>query len=119
LYNFLLKSVALNGLDPVMDLDWDPEPESEPEQEPKLFHIRNRNSNKSISSTTLININAYCDRTAQCQQQRGMANLKLIGLRLKSVKNIQKITQAVKMVSSPETDSTLSFFSSAVRSKTE
>jgi F0F1-type ATP synthase gamma subunit len=29
-----------------------------------------------------------------------MANLKLIGLRLKSVKNIQKITQAVKMVSS-------------------
>jgi len=37
--------------------------------------------------------------TAQCQQQRGMANLKIIGLRLKSVKNIQKITQAVKMVS--------------------
>jgi len=37
--------------------------------------------------------------TAQCQQQRGMANLKLIGMRLKSVKNIQKITQSMKMVS--------------------
>merc|ERR1712241_59353 len=40
---------------------------------------------------------------AQCanvyQQQRGMANLKLIGLRLKSVTNIQKITQSMKMVS--------------------
>merc|ERR1712197_237668 len=37
--------------------------------------------------------------TSQCQQQRGMANLKLIGLRLKSVTNIQKITQSMKMVS--------------------
>ena len=37
--------------------------------------------------------------TLQCQQQRGMANLKIIGLRLKSVKNIQKITQSMKMVS--------------------
>jgi len=37
--------------------------------------------------------------SAQCQQQRGMANLKLIGMRLKSVKNIQKITQSMKMVS--------------------
>merc|ERR1712045_791552 len=40
---------------------------------------------------------------AQCanvyQQQRGMANLKAIALRLKSVKNIQKITQSMKMVS--------------------
>jgi len=36
---------------------------------------------------------------SQCQQQRGMANLKLIGMRLKSVKNIQKITQSMKMVS--------------------
>jgi F-type H+-transporting ATPase subunit gamma len=33
------------------------------------------------------------------QQQRGMANLKIIQLRLKSVKNIQKITQSMKMVS--------------------
>jgi len=32
-------------------------------------------------------------------QQRGMANLKIISLRLKSVKNIQKITQSMKMVS--------------------
>merc|ERR1711914_1561 len=37
--------------------------------------------------------------TTQCQQQRGMANLKAIGLRLKSVTNIQKITQSMKMVS--------------------
>ena len=41
---------------------------------------------------------------AQCpgafqQQQRGMATLKIIALRLKSVKNIQKITQSMKMVS--------------------
>lgn len=35
----------------------------------------------------------------QCQQQRGMANLKIIGMRLKSVRNIQKITQSMKMVS--------------------
>lgn len=33
------------------------------------------------------------------QQQRGMATLKIIALRLKSVKNIQKITQSMKMVS--------------------
>jgi len=35
----------------------------------------------------------------QVQQQRGMANLKIIATRLKSVKNIQKITQSMKMVS--------------------
>lgn len=36
---------------------------------------------------------------AQAQQQRGMATLKHISMRLKSVKNIQKITQSMKMVS--------------------
>lgn len=36
---------------------------------------------------------------AQQQQQRGMATLKAISIRLKSVKNIQKITQSMKMVS--------------------
>lgn len=36
---------------------------------------------------------------AQAQQQRGMATLKQISIRLKSVKNIQKITQSMKMVS--------------------
>merc|ERR1712226_1651316 len=39
---------------------------------------------------------------AQCaliQPNRGMANLKAIAIRLKSVKNIQKITQSMKMVS--------------------
>ncbi|KAI4499264.1 hypothetical protein M0802_005524 [Mischocyttarus mexicanus] len=35
----------------------------------------------------------------QEQQQRGMATLKAISMRLKSVKNIQKITQSMKMVS--------------------
>merc|ERR1719210_2926075 len=35
----------------------------------------------------------------QVQQQRGMANLKAIAMRLRSVKNIQKITQSMKMVS--------------------
>ncbi|CAJ0584845.1 unnamed protein product, partial [Mesorhabditis spiculigera] len=33
-----------------------------------------------------------------CEQQRGMATLKDISLRLKSVKNIQKITKSMKMV---------------------
>lgn len=33
------------------------------------------------------------------QQQRNMATLKIIQMRLKSVKNIQKITQSMKMVS--------------------
>jgi F-type H+-transporting ATPase subunit gamma len=36
---------------------------------------------------------------AIAQQQRGMATLKAIQIRLKSVKNIQKITQSMKMVS--------------------
>jgi F-type H+-transporting ATPase subunit gamma len=36
---------------------------------------------------------------ASTQQQRGMATLKTISMRLKSVKNIQKITQSMKMVS--------------------
>lgn len=36
---------------------------------------------------------------ANSQQQRGMATLKAISIRLKSVKNIQKITQSMKMVS--------------------
>lgn len=33
------------------------------------------------------------------QQVRGMATLKTISMRLKSVKNIQKITKSMKMVS--------------------
>lgn len=33
------------------------------------------------------------------QQTRNMATLKAISMRLKSVKNIQKITQSMKMVS--------------------
>lgn len=39
------------------------------------------------------------EATLQAQQQRGMATLKTISMRLKSVKNIQKITQSMKMVS--------------------
>lgn len=35
----------------------------------------------------------------QWQPQRGMATLKAISIRLKSIKNIQKITQSMKMVS--------------------
>ncbi|KAJ8935034.1 hypothetical protein NQ314_013059 [Rhamnusium bicolor] len=38
-------------------------------------------------------------QNVQTQQQRGMATLKAISIRLKSVKNIQKITQSMKMVS--------------------
>lgn len=40
-----------------------------------------------------------CQNVQQVQQQRGMATLKAIQIRLKSVKNIQKITQSMKMVS--------------------
>ncbi|XP_004520013.1 ATP synthase subunit gamma, mitochondrial [Ceratitis capitata] len=39
------------------------------------------------------------EATIQSQPQRGMATLKSISIRLKSVKNIQKITQSMKMVS--------------------
>lgn len=42
---------------------------------------------------------AICQNVQQIQQQRGMATLKSIQIRLKSVKNIQKITQSMKMVS--------------------
>lgn len=42
---------------------------------------------------------AICQNVQQIQQQRGMATLKAIQIRLKSVKNIQKITQSMKMVS--------------------
>lgn len=42
---------------------------------------------------------AICHNVQQIQQQRGMATLKSIQIRLKSVKNIQKITQSMKMVS--------------------
>lgn len=44
-------------------------------------------------------IPAVVDATMQAQQHRGMATLKSISIRLKSVKNIQKITQSMKMVS--------------------
>lgn len=40
-----------------------------------------------------------CQNAQQSQHQRGMATLKAISIRLKSVKNIQKITQSMKMVS--------------------
>jgi len=45
--------------------------------------------------TTIVLYNA----AAPQQQQRGLATLKDISMRLKSVKNIQKITQSMKMVS--------------------
>lgn len=45
-----------------------------------------------VFGTTLV-------KNGQEQQQRGMATLKAISIRLKSVKNIQKITQSMKMVS--------------------
>jgi len=38
--------------------------------------------------------------SSQCQTQRGMASLKIISMRLKSVRNTQKIVSAMKMVSS-------------------
>lgn len=44
-------------------------------------------------------ISAVAQNAPMQQQQRGMATLKAISIRLKSVKNIQKITQSMKMVS--------------------
>ena len=44
-------------------------------------------------------LSALVSNGFQTQQQRGMATLKMIQMRLKSVKNIQKITQSMKMVS--------------------
>merc|ERR1712038_1607061 len=58
-----------------------------------------------LEKTTMLGRSAIFapKSAAQCavfyQQQRGMANLKAIAIRLKSVKNIQKITQSMKMVS--------------------
>lgn len=46
--------------------------------------------------TTIVRLAA---QQQQQQQKRGMATLKAISIRLKSVKNIQKITQSMKMVS--------------------
>ncbi|XKL64197.1 hypothetical protein PGB90_004283 [Kerria lacca] len=43
--------------------------------------------------------NAMLQPIIRHQQSRGMATLKAISIRLKSVKNIQKITQSMKMVS--------------------
>jgi F-type H+-transporting ATPase subunit gamma len=45
------------------------------------------------------NLLAVAAAQQQPTQQRGMATLKSISIRLKSVKNIQKITQSMKMVS--------------------
>lgn len=44
-------------------------------------------------------ISAIISNGAFTQQNRNMATLKAIQIRLKSVKNIQKITQSMKMVS--------------------
>lgn len=44
-------------------------------------------------------ITAIISNGAFAQQNRNMATLKAIQIRLKSVKNIQKITQSMKMVS--------------------
>ncbi|XP_055314110.1 ATP synthase subunit gamma, mitochondrial-like [Sitodiplosis mosellana] len=44
-------------------------------------------------------VNAIIANSLYAQQSRNMATLKAISMRLKSVKNIQKITQSMKMVS--------------------
>lgn len=44
-------------------------------------------------------LNAIIANGVFAQQSRNMATLKSIQIRLKSVKNIQKITQSMKMVS--------------------
>lgn len=49
--------------------------------------------------TKIARLAAQQQQQHQRQQQRNMATLKAISIRLKSVKNIQKITQSMKMVS--------------------
>lgn len=44
-------------------------------------------------------VSAATTQNVMQQQARNMATLKAISIRLKSVKNIQKITQSMKMVS--------------------
>lgn len=44
-------------------------------------------------------VSSAAAQTVMQQQARNMATLKHISMRLKSVKNIQKITQSMKMVS--------------------
>ena len=44
-------------------------------------------------------VNNLAGQNVAQQQVRNMATLKAISIRLKSVKNIQKITQSMKMVS--------------------
>lgn len=44
-------------------------------------------------------ITAVCQPIFGVEQQRGFATLKDISIRLKSIKNIQKITKSMKMVS--------------------
>lgn len=44
-------------------------------------------------------VNSIFANGLYAQQNRNMATLKAISMRLKSVKNIQKITQSMKMVS--------------------
>ena len=65
------------------------------------LYIRNQPS--SFYKNCVLNYVFFIiSSAAQCalyQQNRGMANLKAIAIRLKSVKNIQKITQSMKMVS--------------------
>ena len=59
----------------------------------------------STSKAVLITLSLYAHEwklwwnCIYSQQVRGMATLKAISIRLKSVKNIQKITQSMKMVS--------------------
>lgn len=52
-------------------------------------------------------VNAIFANGLYAQQHRNMATLKAISIRLKSVKNIQKITQSMKMVSAAKYDKIL------------
>lgn len=54
---------------------------------------------KQVTSVAPVLCNSAVTNAALNQQLRGMATLKAISIRLKSVKNIQKITQSMKMVS--------------------
>lgn len=58
------------------------------------FHFQTKMMQRTVAS--ILPVAGFL---AQAPQQRGMATLKHISMRLKSVKNIRKITQSMKMVS--------------------
>nr|SVE90710.1 EOG090X0BEK [Daphnia sinensis] len=109
-HGLILFPVILSLIGPA-PFDLEPSPNLEDkavtaeELEPQLTHREKsavvgvlKEEDTSTLATKLIETEKNTS-TSGSQQVRGMATLKMISIRLKSVKNIQKITQSMKMVS--------------------